>query len=307
MVERKIIWPQAGAYVVAVSGGIDSMVLLDILATAPARRGYQLTVAHFDHGMRPESAADATFVEEAARAYGADYVGGRSKAKLAGEDQARQARHAFLRGVLKERPGAHLVTAHHQDDLIETSLLNLARGTGWEGLAPLRKGGIVRPLLGVSRVQIAAYAKHHQVWWHEDASNADRRNPRNFVRHELLARADHDWRKDYLNVIAETAATGTSLAEAAAALGTRTDHAWTIERRQLAELSLEAVGELIVRQAKRLEPSIELERRLVLELALFARTARPGKSRPVRQGLRLEIARDTVALCNPASAQKADK
>ncbi len=307
MVERKIIWPQAGAYVVAVSGGIDSMVLLDILATAPSRRGYQLTVAHFDHGMRPESAADAAFVEEAARAYGADYVGGQAKVKLAGEDQARQARHAFLRGVLKERPGAHLVTAHHQDDLIETSLLNLARGTGWEGLAPLRKGGIVRPLLGVSRVQIAAYAKHHQVWWHEDATNTDLGNPRNFVRHELLALADHAWRKDYLNVISETAETGTHLAETAAALGTRSGDGWTIERQLLAELSLEAVGELIVRQAKRLEPSIELERRLVGELALFARTARTGKSRPVRQGMRLTIGRDVVSLRNLASARKGDK
>ena len=307
MVERKIIWPQAGAYVVAVSGGVDSMVLLDIMATAPPRRGYKLVVAHFDHAMRPESAADAQFVAEAARGYGAQLVFARSERALTSEAQARDARHAFFQDVLRERPDHCLVTAHHQDDLIETSLLNLTRGTGWEGLAPFNKGDIVRPLLPVSRTQIVAYAKHHHLWWHEDPTNADRSNPRNFLRHELLAGADKDWRQRYLALIEEVREVGQAARQHTASFGAVSDGSWSLSRSETRDLSLSSLEEIIVYQAKALNPAIELDRRLVQELALFAKTGRPGTVRQVRTDMRLEIGRKEISLRNLGTAQNAGK
>ena len=296
MVERKINWPPAGAYVVAVSGGVDSMVLLDILATAPPRRGYALVVAHFDHAMRPESAADAQFVADTARGYGAEYVTARSDRPLTSEAQARTSRHAFFHDVLRDHPSHRLVTAHHQDDLIETSLLNLARGTGWEGLAPFSKGDIVRPLLTVSRTQIVAYAKHHHLWWHEDATNADRSNPRNFLRHELLTGADKLWRQRYLALIEEANTVGQKARELAASCGASSDQSWTIARLDVRDLSLQSLEEILVVQAKKIDPAIELDRRLIRELALFAKTGRPGTSRPVRAPMVLEIGQKEISL-----------
>jgi tRNA(Ile)-lysidine synthetase-like protein len=307
MVERKITWPQAGEYVVAVSGGVDSMVLLDILATAPSRRGYILVVAHFDHAMRAESAADAAFVAEAARGYGAQFVTARAALPLTSEAQARTARHAFFHDVLRGHPNHRLVTAHHQDDLIETSLLNLTRGTGWEGMAPFNKGDIVRPLLPVSKVQIVAYAKHHHLWWHEDPSNADRGNPRNFLRHELLPYADKAWRRQYLALIGEVNAAGMTAQKLAAGVGHGTDGAWVLSRTAARELSLHSLEEVIVYRAKLLNPTIELDRRLVQELALFAKTGRPGTARPVRADMQLKIGREEISLCSVVTAQNVGK
>jgi tRNA(Ile)-lysidine synthetase-like protein len=307
MVERKIIWPLAGAYVVAVSGGVDSMVLLDILATAPSRRGYTLVVAHFDHAMRQESSDDAAFVAEAARGYGAKFVTARASQPLQSEAQARIARHAFFQDVIREHPDHKLVIAHHQDDLIETSLLNLTRGTGWEGLVPFTKGDIVRPLLPVSRTQIVAYAKHHHLWWHEDPTNADLSNPRNFLRHELLPNADKSWRQRYLALIDEAQSAGTKARELAATLGQAKQGIWTLSSSDTRELSLASLEELIVYRAKLLNPAIELDRRLVQELAVFAKTGRPGTVRPLRADMRLTIGRDEISLSKLATAQNADK
>lgn len=292
---------------VAVSGGVDSMVLLDILATAPPRRGYKLVVAHYDHAMRLESASDAEFVAEAARGYGAECVTARTSRPLTSEAQARTARHAFFQDVLRRHPDHRLVTAHHQDDLIETSLLNLSRGTGWEGLTPFSKGDIVRPLLPVSRVQIVAYAKHHHLWWHEDPTNADRSNPRNFLRHELLPGADKEWRRRYLAIIEEANKSGDTARELAASFGTSGPGFWLIPRTDMRDLSLQSLEEILVYQAKIIDPAIELDRRLVQELALFAKTGRPGTARPVRGDLRLEIGRDEISLRNLVTAQNADK
>lgn len=307
MVERKIIWPAAGTYVVGVSGGIDSMVLLDLLATAPAKRGYQLVVAHFDHAIRPDSAADAAFVAEAARTYAVPFETARAAAPLKSEAQARTARHGFLRSVAEARPGARIVLAHHQDDLIETSLLNVARGTGWQGMTPFIGTDIVRPLLSTPRRQIAAYAAHHDVWWREDASNADLGNPRNLLRREILPQADGPWRTEYLDIMARAALAGARLIGLSLEMGTSTASSWQLGRPVVRDLSLEALAEALVAHCKRIRPDIELDRRLVLELALFAKVGAPGRWRPVRGALRLSVGRNEISLWNLDTAQNENK
>lgn len=165
--------------VVAVSGGIDSVVLLDTLVRAG---GYELIVAHFDHGIRDDSAADARFVEELASKYGLPFVMRREElGRQASEELARDRRYAFLRHVAYERDG-RIVTAHHADDMVETIAINVIRGTGWRGLSVLDAPDISRPLLRQTKQDIRDYALHHRLEWVEDSTNGSTYYLRNRLR-----------------------------------------------------------------------------------------------------------------------------
>jgi len=175
-------------YVVAVSGGVDSVALLDVMASKYAPE--QLIVAHFDHGIRVESADDALFVKGLAEQYGARFETKREVlGEHASEDLARTRRYAFLRAAAKAHD-AVIVTAHHGDDIAETIAINLTRGTGWRGLAVL-DSDIMRPLLSLRKSDIQNYAVRHNLAWREDATNDDDKYLRNALR-KKLAGIDED-------------------------------------------------------------------------------------------------------------------
>lgn len=168
-------------YLVAVSGGVDSVVLLDMLTHA----GHDIVVAHVDHGIREDSAADARFVRELAARYGAPFV--MHEAKLgarASEEQARDARYKFLYEQAAKH-SATIVTAHHLDDLVETVALNLERGTGWRGLGVMAREGIRRPLLQIPKHALYTYATRHGLEWVEDSTNQTDAYQRNRLRRKL--------------------------------------------------------------------------------------------------------------------------
>lgn len=167
-------------YLVAVSGGIDSVVLLDQLV---AEGAHELVVAHFDHGIREDSADDARFVEGLAAQYGLSFVVRREElGRGASEELARRRRYGFLREMAQEHE-AVIVTAHHADDVIETIAINIKRGTGWRGVAVMQTSGIVRPLLAMTKAEVRAYALEHQLEWVEDSTNASDKYLRNRLRH----------------------------------------------------------------------------------------------------------------------------
>lgn len=173
-------------YVVAVSGGVDSVVLLHQLVAKMPR----LIVAHFDHGTRPDSASDAQFVGELARTYHLPFESGRENLGAGvSEEKARQRRYAFLRSISLKN-NATLVTAHHADDLVETIAINLIRGTGWRGLAVLDSPDIWRPLLHLRKSEIINYAQKHQLLWREDSTNASDMYLRNRLRRQLQQYSD---------------------------------------------------------------------------------------------------------------------
>lgn len=176
---------EPGKYVVAVSGGVDSVVLLDLLRMYP---GAQVVVAHYDHGIRDDSHLDRAHVQALARRYQLPFV--YDKGRLgpgASEAEAREARYGFLRTVQRVSDSDAIVTAHHQDDVLETAIINLLRGTGRKGLSSLTNGeGIIRPLLDVPKSEIIDYAKRHGLEWREDSTNLSTDILRNRVRHELL-------------------------------------------------------------------------------------------------------------------------
>lgn len=176
---------------VAVSAGVDSMVLLHALR----RIGHPCHVAHVDHGLRgAESDADREFVrtycEEHHIPFTAQQVDVRSRAEGSGESvqmAARVLRLEWLKALARNGP-VRVATAHHADDVIETFFLGLIQGmgaNGW-GSIPVASDVFIRPLIDVSRAEILAYAKEHGVPWREDASNAESKYLRNRVRNELL-------------------------------------------------------------------------------------------------------------------------
>lgn len=155
-------------YVVAVSGGVDSMVLLDMMVQEGS---HELIVAHFDHGIRSDSHEDAIFVKEAAARYGLSFEMRRENLGTdASEALARDRRYAFLKTVAG-RHNAKIVTAHHLDDLVETVAINITRGTGWRGVAAL-DADILRPLIDTEKSELIAYANRKNIIWREDSTNA---------------------------------------------------------------------------------------------------------------------------------------
>jgi|AP99_3_1055487.scaffolds.fasta_scaffold14357_2 tRNA(Ile)-lysidine synthase len=196
-------FPGSGIIIVAVSGGIDSMALLHLLATPGLDLSDRLVVAHFNHQLRgADSDADAEFVEQAAGQLGRPFESGSGDTRqLAAETgdgieaAARQLRHQFFARLAKHLASRNVALAHHADDQIETFFLRLLRGAGNRGLAgmqpvalsPIDPGvNLVRPILGIHRAEIVAYAEEQGIAHREDASNTNTYFLRNRVRHELL-------------------------------------------------------------------------------------------------------------------------
>ena len=186
----------------AVSGGLDSMVLLRSLSLVVPVMGWGMDVAHYNHQLRGEASdADQELVHETTRKLGLDFhcgtgdVAGRSaQAGISMEMAARELRYDFL-GNVASRVGANfIVTAHHADDLVEQLWMRLLRGVeghGLEMMKPLTRvpnlsAPLLRPLLGFTRSQLLEWGRTEQIVWREDASNEDHGIPRNWVRHRLL-------------------------------------------------------------------------------------------------------------------------
>ncbi len=191
---RLLAGPEGGTALVAVSGGADSVALLDLLAEVAPERGLNLVVGHVDHGIAPppDSAAVAESVRALADRYDLPFELGRLSPPLgpgASETEARRARYAWLRET-QARVGAHyLVTAHHRDDQVETVVLRFLHGSGPAGLAgmPVKaRGGIVRPLLPFTRDELEAHCNARALSWHRDPATADPKHLRSWVRTTLL-------------------------------------------------------------------------------------------------------------------------
>ena len=126
-----------------------------------------LVVAHFDHGIRQDSLKDELFVSQKASDYELLYeVGHGDLGAATSEAEARDARYAFLNEMKQKHEAADIITAHHQDDLIETALINIIRGTGPKGLVAIsRNKNVLRPLLPYPKSEIIAYARAHNLAW----------------------------------------------------------------------------------------------------------------------------------------------
>ncbi|PIZ62665.1 tRNA lysidine(34) synthetase TilS [Candidatus Saccharibacteria bacterium CG_4_10_14_0_2_um_filter_52_9] len=205
-----VVLPKPGTYVVAVSGGVDSMVLLDLLRQ---QEDLHLVVAHLDHGMRMDSGDDRRLVEAIAKGLGLPFES--KQANLGAgtsEAAARKHRYEFLEAVTADHGADAIITAHHQDDVLETAIINMLRGSGRKGLTSLKnRPGVVRPLLRVPKSELIEYAKDQGLRWREDSTNADDVYLRNYVRHRLLTRFDKEGRAKLLKIVTGLQATNAEL------------------------------------------------------------------------------------------------
>lgn len=180
-----------GHLLVALSGGLDSCVLLHLLATLPENPGIRLSAMHVHHGLSPQADEWAEHCQRLCASHAIPlqvvHVQVPRDSGQGLEAAARHLRYEALRAARAD----YVVLAHHQDDQAETVMLQLLRGAGMRGLAAMAsydaQQGLLRPLLDISRAQLAEYAAQHQLEWVEDESNQDTHYDRNFCRQQVLS------------------------------------------------------------------------------------------------------------------------
>lgn len=180
--------------VVAVSGGVDSMVLLDLLQRVSSARKLQLVVAHVNHQLREESIAEADYLRQYCSQAGLAFFETvwENPPHTGIEAAAREFRYAFFEQVLKETDSQLLMTAHHGDDLAETVLMKLTRGGQLANLIGIKAqqdfgtGLLVRPLLPFTKAALREYANERNLIFFEDASNHSLDYQRNRLRQQVM-------------------------------------------------------------------------------------------------------------------------
>jgi tRNA(Ile)-lysidine synthase len=179
------------------SGGPDSAAMLVVLARLRAELGFELEAASVDHGLRPEAALDVDIARSQADAVGVRFHALAVNVSRAGSIQAnaRAARYAALAGLARHLGAARIAVGHTRDDQAETVIMRVLRGAGVPGLAgiePMRRDGVIRPLIDCRRADVGAFASEHCRALARDASNQDPSHERVRVRHELLPRMERE-------------------------------------------------------------------------------------------------------------------
>lgn len=307
LLTRAVAALPAGRYLLAVSGGRDSMVLLEAFARV---RGDAAAVATFDHGTGPPAQRAATFVADEARRRGLQTVSARRTSGGASTEQGwRAARWHFLRGAARDL-AAVVVTAHTRDDQLETVVMRALRDTqrtGARGLAAMyAPSPIARPLLDVSRAEVRAWGEAHDVPFLEDPTNASREHLRNRIRHDLLpllershpgfgasmlglSRRAARWRADLTGVVDE--------------LCVRVASAVVVPADVLAPIS--PAGLAIVWPEIAARAGVMLDRRGTERLVAFTTQGKPGSGVPLSGGAGVRRTGSTFVVVKAAGAGEA--
>lgn len=285
-----------GKYVVAVSGGVDSMVLLDLLRQKPK---LELVVAHFDHGIRPDSADDRKLVQRIAKHYGLPFVYARGHlGPKASEALAREARYAFLRKVQDEQGAKAIITAHHQDDMLETAIMNLLRGTGRRGLSSLKsRKDLVRPLLDWTKKGIREYAEEHDLVWAEDSTNDDEHYLRNYIRHNILSRFTKEGREALSRHIKQAGKVNEEIDKLLDKDLDEQPDKNELNRGWYLQLPYAVATEMMAAWLRR-NGILQFDRHMIERLAVAAKTAREGKRADVNSQHIVEFTKDKIKLTN---------
>lgn len=279
-IKREQLLRAGDSVLVAVSGGCDSVVLLEVLRALQVTENWVIEVAHFNHQLRgPDADADADWVRCRAQALGLPFHGGhgdvRAFARQDGcslEMAARALRHAFLARVAVAREIRTIALGHHGDDRVETLFLRLFRGSAGEGLAGMAWAGrspanpelrLIRPLLDCTRGQIQSFAMERGLDWREDATNAGVEALRNRIRNHLLPWLERDYQPALRTVVRRF----TEVASADAAFAAATARRWLSgeNRQPFASLHRAVQRQVILQQLHPLDipPSFDLVESLI--------------------------------------------
>ncbi len=317
---RPDLIPFGGNIVVALSGGSDSVALLHLLVGMREAWGLVLQAAHFDHGLRATSEAEARVVAGWAATLDVQCHIGRADGPLAPAQAAlRDARYAYLMSLCAECGADRLALGHQEDDQAETVLFRIMRGTGVPGLAgiPVRRGRIVRPLLPFARAEILRYLEEREIPFLDDASNADPRWARSRIRFRVLpaleATCGPDFRGRLLALSAAAGNAGRLLeciaghAESEALLSCRPatgDRTHDFDRRKLLRWSTEIRALVLRRAARRL--GVSLTRGGTRAGVEFISRGRSGAGVSLGGGLELRREYDLLTLLREMPGEGAD-
>ena len=290
--------------VFAVSGGVDSMVLLDI-----ARRSLPaelIVVVHVDHGIRPESETkiDRQIIEEYASKHNLPlHIKSAKLGTRASEQTAREFRYACLGEVMNGERAFLIATAHHHDDLIETAIINLLRGTGARGLAGIReRENIVRPLLEWTKSDVLEYAKAHSLKWHEDSTNADQTYLRNYVRTTIMPKlAAGGQLQEFEDVIRKTRTRQNELDSLMqeiedTILQQESEQTWQLDRKMFVQLDHKISREVVRRIFDLPGVGKAPERQQIDKLTTFLKTGRAGRSADISKQTQLCLEKDRIRI-----------
>jgi tRNA(Ile)-lysidine synthetase-like protein len=254
-------------------------------------------VAHFDHGIREDSAEDRRLVQALAKKYGLPFVFAEGKlGPAASEATARRARYEFLEKTRRAAKANAVVTAHHQDDLLETVILNLLRGTGRRGLSSLKSTDVIRrPLLHIPKSELLRYAEREGLRWHEDSTNADERYLRNYIRQRILPRFAAKDREALLILSKWAAKQNRAISEQVANYLHLQPGAGALDRHSFIMLP-HAVAREVMAEWLLTNTGVELSKKLLERLVVAAKTGRRGSKVDVDAGHWLYISPDKLAL-----------
>ncbi len=319
IIRREQLFAAGERCVAAVSGGPDSMALLQVLAQLAPVLDFFLVVAHADHDLRPEEAeAEARLVQEAARSLGLACECSRLAVRACAREQglslehaARNLRYGFLEEVAARYRATKIAVAHTADDQAEEILLRLIRGTGRAGLAGmarLRDGLVVRPFLGIAKEEILGYLAAENIPYCLDSSNRERRYLRNRIRLDLLPYLEEHFNPNVGNSLRETAAILQGEEEL---LGGMASQAYvqvvaedmaesaglTIQLADFSALSLAIKRRILEKACWRMDcrPSFKQ----IAQLLSLAETGAEGAALHLARGLRVVKAEGRVCFCYP--------
>ncbi len=285
-------------YIIAISGGVDSVVLLDMIARKKPETGVEkplYIVAHFDHGIRSDSSEDAKFVESLAKNYGMAFVTKRADlGEGASDESARTARYEFLFNEMKKHNAESVITAHHQDDVIETMIVNILRGTGPRGLIGFTLSSILRPFIDKSKQEILDYAVEHKLNWREDSTNLDTSYFRNYVRMKIVPKLSADQRQELIKIRENTVKLYTEIDDQTKKLLVQNLEKGQLVRARFVVLPYTVQKELTAVWLR--INGLELDRKMIERAVLSIKTALPGKQINLNSKASLLINKKTVTL-----------
>ena len=285
-----------GTYVVAVSGGVDSMVLLDMLAKQQTS-GVKLIVAHLDHGIRHDSVLDRQIVQAVAKKHGLPFVCHEGRlGPDASEDTARKARYEFLHHVRTASGAQAVLTAHHHDDVLETAVINVLRGTNRKGLSALASSATVhRPLLHVPKSHLQKYAQDQGLVWRDDSTNTDTKYLRNHVRRNVLPKLSSGQKAELIDVIRSAGRINKELDLQLLNYLHMQPGLNKLSRREFMRLPHAVAREVMAAWLRR-HGVRDFDQKTLERLVIAAKTFAPGKRIDVLKGHQLQLTKDYLAL-----------
>lgn len=298
--------PTKSRIIVAVSGGVDSVTLLHLLHNLRQQYGWELAIAHYNHGMRQDATKDALLVGQLAEDYGYPFYLGKYEYTDFTEATLRKARYDFLETIRKDSGFNLIVTAHHNNDFIETALFNTIRGADREGMVALkpRRGVIVRPLLPFAKAEIILFANLQNLPYREDSTNSDISYSRNFVRNILVPHGSINFRNFYHNINRRLAKItelnrkiNAGLDRLAGQVVTYEDvRSLQLDRAKFGSLSQPLQTNLFVYLLKRLVPSHKLTKITINKAVKFINNSKSGSRMSLSEGLHLVNTYDTLVI-----------